>query len=251
MAVFRECYRPSPSLSLYPAFFDSLRELRVCMMSDQLNITATMSDKSDEIEYINGVVDSDIIQLVELDRKVYGKDGQIPCSIIKSWNTKNPRLYCAAREKQTNKIIAYMGIFPLTEKLFRETLDPNFIENSIRSRDIEVYDKPGTFYLYINSIVVSPDYQRASFVYRKLFDRYIDFLLELVGRDIFFFELSARTVSPEGAKICRFLNMDRLTDESSQVQIFYTRLLPPSLRLITRNGKKLFQVYRDKYSEIA
>lgn len=193
--------------------------------------------------------EDELRQLAALDKIIYSQDYWVSDPIGRKWYNKNSKLWTVAKEIGSQTIIGYVGAFPLSKEIFEKTVLPSYDEISIEPDDIEVYDIPGIYYVYLNSIVVSPAYQKISSVYKKILDGFIDFLIELAEDDIFFAEVSARAVSPIGEKICRSLNMVSVA-RGENINTFRAKMLPPSLRIISKSGVRLLQLYNDKYQDI-
>ncbi len=215
---------------------------------DHENIFSEKSD-ANSINFSNGVTRQEIMRLFEIDNTVYDKDSIVPYSTIEKWHIRNSNLYCVARENSSNKIVGYIGVFPLIPETFKKAMSSDFDENSIQPTDIEVYDKPGIFHLYINSIVIMPMYQKKFSIYKKMFNSYIDFLVRLAEKDIYFYDVCTRAVSLAGESICHIMQMKRITEENSKVQTFYSTLLPPAL-LVPKHAELFNTLYNKKYQEL-
>ncbi len=205
-----------------------------------------------EINFYNGATDDDIIQFIDLDRIVYPENYQISHKIIQRWNEKNPNLYCVAKDVHKNKVIGYMGFFPLTEDMFIESLQIDFDENHIAPEHVERYERSGIYYLYINSVVVSPDFQKYPVVYGNIFGTFLNSVIELASNDIFFCDACGRATSEEGAKQCRsLLRMKEVaSDDTSGLRIFHSKLLPMGMRLPFDAGRKIYNLFSEKYESI-
>ncbi len=94
-----------------------------------------------------------------------------------------------------------MGFFPLTEGMFIESLKIGFDEKSILPEHIERYEKSRIYYLYINSVVVSPDFQKYPVVYGNIFGTFLNSVIELARNDIFFCDACGRATSPKGRAV--------------------------------------------------
>ncbi|SFJ95386.1 hypothetical protein SAMN04488082_11088 [Desulfomicrobium apsheronum] len=205
------------------------------------------------IVFYCGASQDDIRQLVELDRIVYEEEHLVPLSRIQSWNDKNNKIYCVAKEIESNKIIAYIGLFPLKERTFMDALRIDFDETKITPDDIDCYEKSNMYYLYINSVVVAPEYKSNFLIYKNIFACFFEFVVDLTEDDIFISDACGRATSEEGIKQCKsFLRMQEVaSDDESGLRIFHAKLFPVSMRLPFDVGKKIHKLYTEKHACMA
>lgn len=188
-------------------------------------------------------------EVFELARSVYDKNIVIPLDILKIWFKRNPDIFICVEDTQSKRIVGYISALPLTNDEFKNTLKDDFDETKICIDNILTYKMPDFIKLYLCSIVVDPVYQKATLVYKKLFDGAIEFLLKLAERDIFIVELSADAVSKDGERICESISMKKVLVTNHNSSIYHVNMLPPTFRTPSSNGVKLTRFYKKKYDE--
>lgn len=189
-----------------------------------------------------------LVELVHLDKLVYSDRVAVPLDVFRRWYKKNRQAFICIEDISIRSIVGYVCVLPLTEQSFKKTLEADFEEQDLQADEILDYSVPDFYRAYLCSIVVDPSYQNISMVYKKLIDSYIHQLLNLAKSDIFIFELSAMTVSEEGARICKSLHMNEAgTNPYHKASIYHSFMLPPSFCTTNADSVQLYKCYERKY----
>lgn len=113
------------------------------------------SETSSAVDYIDIEIihqlqsEDEIVQMLELDKQVYNPAHLVDYDIEKKWFNKNPNLYTVAKDVRSQKIMGYVGIFPLAKEVFDKTLLPTFDESDIQPSDIYSYELHGIYHVYL------------------------------------------------------------------------------------------------------
>jgi len=227
------------------ALFLALKHV-VRLMSDR-----RIASERRSMEYAFGsqVSHEHVNEVVALARAAYPGDVVLPVGTIESWRQANPEVLHLALDPLTTSVAGYLLALPLTPDAFRRTLLTGFDEKSITSEDVQMYDVPDFYFLYISSIVVDPVYRHSGVAYRTLVDGFFSFLVRLAERDVFILEVTADAVTPQGERMCRSLGMTASVRKASGSVAFHAVLLPPSFRSVTRAGIALHRHYARRYEE--
>jgi len=193
----------------------------------------------------------DLIAITELNKIAYGEELTAPLELVESIHNKNPDIGLIAIDNTLNKIIGYISAFPLSSEAFNRIIDPCFDE-SITADDVLEYDYSGIatkrYHLYIASIVVDQTYQKHG-AFKKLYESFILFLLDLgKNHNILFDDIAARA-TPKGMKICQFLGMNHIGTSNNGEKIFHFKMLPPSFKVSSGKGIELIRFYADMYNK--
>lgn len=105
----------------------------------------------------------DLIQIIDLNRRVYGEEFAIPLSQLEAVHRKNGTLAVLAREADRQRVIGYMSDLPLRKSTFDAVMRADFDE-SFGPADIVSYEVDGQrahrYHLYLASMVVAPEFRR-------------------------------------------------------------------------------------------
>lgn len=208
---------------------------------------------SQDIDIIRGsnIKKDDLIDIVELNKIVYGADFTAPLELTESIHNKNPDICLAAKDNSLNKVIGYISAIPLSPEAFNKATDPYFDEAFIAD-DVVKYNycnmTTKRYHLYVASIVVEPAYQKHG-ISRRLYYSFLGFLLELGKENNILFDDIAARATPKGEKLCKSIGMSHIGTSNKGEKIFYIRMLPPSLKESSDKGIELVQFYEDRYQE--
>lgn len=97
--------------------------------------------------------------LQELATQIYGPSTSLPESLLREWYEKNTSIFRIAVTSE-NSVAGYISSLPLCEKVFKQTIDPDFQETSIAAEDIEPSLSSSDGGVFISSIVVAAGYQK-------------------------------------------------------------------------------------------
>lgn len=156
---------------------------------------------------------------------------------------KNKYIYVMLEDIKTKKIIGYINAMPINNTLYEIIKKGEIIDVTINDENIETYDLPDTYNLYISSVALHPKYHNSG-AFKLLYDALILLIIELFKREIYFSKVIADAVSPIGEKLCKYIGMVKCEDSKHQSKIFEGSLLPINIRYTTRLSKKLFDLYK-------
>ena len=107
-------------------------------------------DTESRIKIISGkeVTNSDIEQAVKLDELIYDNVYQVDSTLCEEWVKVNPDIYVMAKDKATNKVIAYVNISPITDECYDRLKNGDFIDSKITPDMILSYDMPFPYSVY-------------------------------------------------------------------------------------------------------
>lgn len=184
--------------------------------------------------------------MISLDEVVYNESFRGISEICQKWLIRNPEIYTAILEKDTEEVIGYINVMPLKKSYIDQILNGDYIDVIIPEEAICEYDEPGTYYLYLSSIVIRPDYQK-TIAFKILFDAVTQKIINLSKRGIYFKEMIADAVSQEGECVSKGFGMDICGLSAHESKIYQVSLLPPRFSIKTKLTKELRDIYAIKY----
>lgn len=184
-----------------------------------------------------------IFEAVEIDKLVYNDSYIGNYDNCVKWWKKNKYIYVMLEDIKTKKIIGYINAMPINNTLYEIIKKGEIIDVTINDENIETYDLPDTYNLYISSVALHPKYHNSG-AFKLLYDALILLIIELFKREIYFSKVIADAVSPIGEKLCKYIGMVKCEDSKHQSKIFEGSLLPINIRYTTRLSKKLFDLYK-------
>jgi hypothetical protein len=187
-----------------------------------------------------------IKQTVGIDKLIYPETFWPNYQTCYQWFERNPHIYTLLFDESTSQIIGYINAMPLELDIYTEIENGGFIDIDIPASKIREYDLPDFYPLYFASIAIHPSYHNTN-AFRALYGGFINKLISFARNDIFISEIMSDAVSDEGKKLCRYTGMREIRKTTHNSSIFKVTLLPPALRITTKEGKLLLQYYNEKY----
>jgi hypothetical protein len=160
----------------------------------------------------------------------------------------NPDIYSLLVESSTGICIGYTSVVPLDQTGLESTLRKEF--DHIPSEEILTFCFPGFYFVHLSSIAVDPAYRDLSQAYATLTNAVLEEFLSLVERDIFVVGMSADAITTNGHRICRSLGMRAVEKREGESTLFYGSLMPPTSRLVSRQGIQLSKVYKKAFEDL-
>lgn len=191
----------------------------------------------------NDVTSRMISEAVNIDELVYDKSYRGDYTNCIRWWKRNKYIYVMLEDIRYHKIIGYINAMPITSKLYDTIKKGEIIDIAINEGDIETYDLPDTYNLYISSVVLHPDYHNTG-AFKILYDALMLLLINLFKHEIYFSNILADAVSPIGEKLCKYIGMIQCNDSKHLTKIYEGSLLPSNLRPTTKLCKELFSLYK-------
>ncbi len=192
----------------------------------------------------------DFIAMYEIDKLVLRSDLIATPDITYNWYQYNNYTHIAIRSSDSNKIIGYFTVLPVTDKLYNEIQSGYFKDNDLTTENLRQYDIPDFYKLYIACVCIHPQYQNTS-AFHTLYNALIKMMMELaIEREIYITDLITEASTLQGEKFCKILGLKRMMDTEIETQIYGATLLPPSLQLKSTFGNKLMKFYKERYEEL-
>ena len=101
----------------------------------------------------------DIMQMCELDKKIYKELNQVDFKVCESWYNKNPRIYTAITDNK--KVIGYINFMPITEDAYNRIKSGALAESDVVADDIVNMEPNNAYYCLFSSVVVDKAYQNS------------------------------------------------------------------------------------------
>ena len=129
------------------------------------------------------------------------------------------------KDFDTNHIVAYAGIIPVSNECYDSLRKGILIDTSITTEMILKYKSGWKYKLYFSSIVVHPDYRDICILrlmYKTIMSRFDKFKIQ----SIFIEKILADAVNESGKKLCKLIGMKkiRLSNHNSEIyEILFDR----------------------------
>lgn len=200
----------------------------------------------DEFRIINGVDVSidDIEQAIELDKIVYDEEYFVSLDQCLEWNEVNNQIYTMIKKVDSDSVIAYVNISPVTDEYYEKIKSGEFIDTYLPAEAIMSYDMPSVYNIYFSSIVIHPDYQNTR-VFKMLYDALIDKIIKLGENDMYIKRMVADAVSDKGMKFCQLFGMEKVKNSHHNSTIYEVEMIPPRFRVSSRATKELYSFYNN------
>ena len=188
----------------------------------------------------------DIQQAIELDLLVYDDVYHVDTTQCEEWFRVNPDIYVMAKDVDTNKVIAYVNISPVTDECYDKIKNGDFIDTGITADMILSYDMPFPYSLYFSSIVIHPDYQNTD-VFMKILNAIINKFVYLGEHEVYIKRMIADAVTHNGEKFCKLFGMKKLKGSNHDSTLYEITMIPPQFRILSKKCKQLHDYYERKY----
>lgn len=208
-------------------------------------------DISNKYDIIRGneITLDDLLGAISIDNDVYDEEARGNLKICNEWLNQNPDIYTIIKDSLSNKVIGYINAMPLVDKYYDMIKSGVIIDIDLPAEAILKYDLPDYYRVYVASVAVLPEYQN-TFVFKILYDAFIDSFISLAKKDIYISEISADAISEQGKNLCNFIRMNKINITTHNTEIYSISFLPPKFRITTQKGKYLKDLYSDKYEQI-
>ena len=156
---------------------------------------------------------------------------------------KNSHTISAARDVESGKLIAFICAYPVTAGFYEQIMSGEFDDTSITPHDIETYDQPGTYKLYVSSVCIHPSFNRTS-AFGVVYKAFMELMESLADRGVFMEELVADTATKKGALLCRAMGMKKRLSTNHGTSIYTIGLDAQNVEKIFSKNKKLVKKYQ-------
>lgn len=216
--------------------------------STQTAAAPTAAEKRISIITGKQVTVQDVTNAAYLDRLVYDDIYLVTVEQCEEWMAVNPDIYIMAKDTQTDKIVAYANLMPVTDECYDRLKKGDFIDTGITSDMVLSYDMPFPYSLYFSSIVIHPDYQNSE-VFMEIFNAIVDKFVTLGEHEVFIRRMIADAVTPSGEKFCKLFGMTKVTGSDHGSTLYEITMIPPRFRILSKKSKLLFEYYQRKYND--
>jgi|GEM_PF-5378932 len=189
----------------------------------------------------------DIREAITLDKTAYSEEYQVSLEQCLAWYNENNRIYTMIRDSATNKIIAYVNIFPVNDEYYERIKGGDFIDTLLPPDAIVEYLMPDLYSLYFSSIVIHPDFQNSA-VFIELFNAITNKFIHLGNEGMYAKRMVADAVSDKGEKFCKLFGMLKSKTSGHNSSIYEVQMLPPKFRVSSPATTEL-KAYYGKIAE--
>lgn len=193
----------------------------------------------------------DLQDIHEIETLVFSEDIVGEADATRFSFTYNPTSIVGARDITTQKIIAFINTYPITDKFYNKILSGNFDDTKVTTEDIMKYDLPGFYKLYVSSFCIHPKYNRtiAFGVVYKAFAQTIGNLAK--EKDIYISDIIADCATNKGVLLCENIGMKKHINTTHGTMVYKLKLTKENLqemKLLTRQGSEVLNLYKEKYN---
>jgi hypothetical protein len=182
-------------------------------------------------------------QAVEIDHLNYPAEYSGILETCITWHKRNPDIYTMILDRTTRNVVGYINAMPLSDDYLERILAGNTLDTDIPEEQICTFDFPDRYRLYFSSIGIHPSYQSPA-AFRSLYNAFIEKLGFLAKQEIFFSEIIADAVTPEGHRLCLYAGMNEIKKSKHNSTIYRIDLIPPKIRVTTKAGEALVMAYK-------
>ena len=142
-----------------------------------------LGDSLYKVYFGNEIKEEMIYQAVEIDKLVYNDSYIGDYYKCINWWKKNKFIYVMIQDIRTKKIIGYINSMPIDNILYNKIKNGEIIDVMIGEEDIETYDLPDIYNLYISSVALHPSYHNTG-AFKFLYDALMKLITELFKREL-------------------------------------------------------------------
>lgn len=168
----------------------------------------------------------------------------------KEWFLYNNYTHIAIKDTQTNKLVGYCAILPITDETYSKILSGDFKDKDFNKDAIRQYDLPAdTYKLYVAGLALNPEYHNTN-AFTFLYNAIIDLLLFLAKeREIYVAEIIAEASTKQGEKFCRLLKMKKQIATKYNTDVYKLELIPPEFRISNIQSCTLYKICAQQYKK--
>ena len=208
-----------------------------------------MNTNNLEIVYPTDFKHSDFSDMYEIDLLTMRHDLIADADTTFEWYKYNIYTHIALRDIHTQKIIGYFSVLPVTNETYDMIVNGNFKDKNFSIKNIVQYSFPQFYRVYIASVAIHPDYQNTN-AFSKLFNALIDLFISLAkDREIFISDIVAEASTEQGEKLCKLVNMNKITNTIYDTDIYSLTLIPPEFKFKNSHSSELKKICEKKYIE--
>ena len=254
------------SMYQFPIGFTTEKKLHpdeICLFVSNLKLFLlwfakhTKSHVSFERTYFNLspelMTPSHFAQICELEKK-YPPQFRTSSDTIHTWHKHNPDIYTVITDVKKKNVIGLIEALPLNDDYSNRLYKSELNDVEIPVDAIMTFDKPCILKLYISSVIIDEFYYNSD-IFIFMFDAFLKKLLKLARKGIYFSEVFADIINPQGRKIARYWEMEKIIDTPHGSAIYKLTLIPPSLEELLhitdhKTAESLNFYYERKFKEL-
>ncbi len=192
-------------------------------------------------------------QICELEKK-YPPQFRTSSDTINTWHHHNPNIYTVITDLKKKNVIGLIEALPLNSEYSNRLYLSELNDTEIPADAIMKFDKPAILKLYISSVIIDTFYYNSD-IFIFMFDAFLKKLLMLARKGIYFSEVFADIINPQGRKIARYWEMEKVNDTQHSSSIYKLTLIPPSLEELLhitdhKTAESLNFYYERKFREL-
>lgn len=190
----------------------------------------------------------DLKEIYNIETLVYPKEvaGKEEATTI-IYN-QNPYSLAAARDVETGDIIAFICAYPITEKFYNEINSGTFDDTYVTPEDVEKYNRPGDYKLYVSSLCVHPKYNKTT-AFRVVYESFLNIFENLAKKGIFISEMLADSATKRGAVLCRGLGMKKHLVTSHNTTLYKMQITGENQKKLFGKHQKLQEIYQNRLKQ--
>lgn len=172
-----------------------------CFRNESTTVQQVMLMSCVQIIHGDSVNEEYVLQALALDYLVYPDEFHLDRETCLAYFHKNPHIYFIAITDVDNTVVGYINFSPLDCVCYNALKRGEAIDTIVTADSVLKYEPHQHYLGYFSSIVVHPDYRHRG-IARKLLDELFEFLyLQTYNHDIWFDEITADIITPEGARL--------------------------------------------------
>ena len=184
-------------------------------------------------------------QAVLLDERVFeNTTGLVDIDVCWAWLQKNSDIYTMGIDTETDRVVSYWNIMPISDSYFDTIKSGDFLDKQIPVSEIDSCDVPGYYKLYVCSVVIDPSFRSHEFC-DKMLDAFGEKLLQLHSKGVFITDVIADGFTDAGRKMCELFGMEPVHETLHGTTVYGIKLIPPTFNRYGDSMKKLYELYKD------
>ena len=202
--------------------------------------TSLCSIPPDQITY------EDIVETYRLEAMLFPSDRVPGPEVVKAWCDHNPLTLFGVRDTASGRLIGFLHALPVKDSLFDTIRSGHFDDTKFSVEDILVYDRPGTYKLYIASLCVHPNFNNTLKFFKIMYNTFFEVLIRLAQeRGVIISEVVADGITEKGRVMCRGMGLKKQTQSAHGSEVYHGVLYPKKQAsiLLKGEGKRLLATY--------
>lgn len=208
----------------------------------------SFGDEQFEIKEGKRITEDDLRQAIQIDAVYFADELRGNLDTCLKWLHQNPLIYTVLVSQKEHRVVGYINAMPIEDDFFNLIERGDFIDMELPDSAIRGYDFPDFLKMYFCSIAVHPSYH-GTMAYKVLYDSFMKKLYHLATNDFYITEVIADAVTEKGKKMAEQLSMQYQHTTSHNSRIYKMSMMPPRFRYTTKETKRVFDLYTEKYND--